>query len=304
MHGVSRITSDILGMMGQRSLDASHRAMNTALERLATGKRINRASDDPSGMVAAGNLSVQAKRAQREIASLERTNKRIDATEGGLGVVSDLLVELQGLVVSAADPDTKDKAEREALQVQAGSIIEAINYVSTATIYDGEQVLRASNSASLGNVKWNEWLDVPQTPKPEKEDGESPQAFSERLSAWHLSQIPRGVQHTLSLADLGEGKSLNLLNGDLETAQKVVKSAIDGVAAHRAMLGADSNSNSSRIRALSAEFENTMAAKSTIEDADFAHEMSALVRSQILEQASIKSILIGRQQATAALGLL
>lgn len=273
---MSRITNDILGMMGRRALAESQRAMHTALERLATGKRINRASDDPAGMAAVQNLSVQAKRAEREIASLERTHLRLDATEGGLGVVSDLLVSLQSVVVQAANTGATSKGEREALQVEADSIIAAINHVSTSTTFDGEQILRVYHAGGLGTT----------TVFGTADGGDASET------------------HSVSLADLAEGKSLNLLDGDLETAQKAVQAAVDGVARSRGALGTQSNSNRSRIRALFAEFENTMAARSAIEDTDFAREASELVRTQILGEASIRTILIGRQQAAGVLGLL
>lgn len=302
---MSRITSDILGMMGQRALADSRRAMNTAIERLATGKRINRASDDPAGLVAATNLSAQAKRAEREIHGLELSNRRLDATEGGLGVVSDLLVSLQSVVVEAANTGGRDKSEREALQIEAGSIIEALNHLSMSTSYNGEQILMGYHAGALGARTVVDSVTIDQTPKPDAPEDPFDPAYLEKLAEWAQHHGKTKVEsHTIALADLAEGKALNLIDGDLKVAQEVVKAAVDQVSRSRAELGAKSNSNSSRIRALFAEFENTMAAKSAIEDTDFAREASELVRSQILGEASIRSILIGRQQAASVLRLL
>jgi flagellin len=273
---VSSILTNMFDLMGQRALDQSRRAMNTALERLATGKRINRASDDPAGMVAAGNLSMQAIRAQREMKALEGDNRTLDATEGGLSVVSDLLAELDGLVVSAASTGGLSPKEREALQVQASGILQAIDYVSTSTTYDGKQVITAYASSRIGSG--------------------------------HRAVInpATGSEDTVAytLADLAQGGALNLVDGDLEAAQKAVRAAVDGVGRDRAQLGATWRSNAARINALAAEFENTMAAKSAIEDTDYAREVSEYVRGQLLGEASIKAILIGRQQQQSILALL
>ncbi len=302
---MSRITSDILGMMGQRALADSRRAMSTAMERLSTGKRINRASDDPSGMAAATNLSAQAIRAEREIAGLELSNKRLDATEGGLGVMSDLLAELQGVVVSAANTGGMDKAEREALQIQASGIIDAINYASNTTIYNNELILEGYGAEQLGRTGWSAPEDAGSA-RPEQWADESDEDYAHRVNEWE-NQRPAAATFTgdhVTLADLGEGMVLNLVDGDMEVAQKVVQAAADQVSRSRADMGAKSNSNRSRINALSAEFENTMAAKSAIEDTDFAKETSEYVRTQILGEASIRAILIGQQQRMGALALL
>jgi flagellin len=304
---VSRIATDILGLMGQRTLEQSRRAMNTALERLSTGKRINRASDDPAGMVAATNLSVQAKRAQGEISSLELTDKRLDATDGGLGAVGDLLCSLQSVVVEAANTGAKDNGEREALQVQAASIIQALDHVSVATVYDGDQILQGYHASALGVTGTDKLLAAAEAEKQEmvsRSDDPSLLETLRRQAEERPGQSRLSDLKTVSIADLADGKALNLIDGDLGAAQKVIKAAVDGVARSRAELGAQSNSNRSRINALFAEFENTMAAKSAIEDTDFAHETSELVRNQILGETSIRAILIGRQQAAGVVKLL
>lgn len=107
------------------------------------------------------------------------------------------------------------------------------------------------------------------------------------------------------LADLGSGKGLNLVDGNLEKAQQVVESAIGEISSLRGRLGAfQKNVIGSTIRSLGVAVENSAAANSMIRDADFAKETSELTRSQILSTAAINSLALANQQPQAVLQLL
>jgi flagellin len=92
-----------------------------------------------------------------------------------------------------------------------------------------------------------------------------------------------------SLAALRSGGKLNLLHGDLEKAQDVVKAANQWASSSRASLGAFVGGLESERRALQVELENILGAKSQIEDTDYAAETSNLVRNQILQQTAIRT---------------
>ncbi len=107
------------------------------------------------------------------------------------------------------------------------------------------------------------------------------------------------------LSDLGSGKSLNLVNGDLTLAQKAVGQASDQVASLRGRLGAfQKNTIGATIRSLGVAAENTAAAESVIRDADFAGETAGLTRSQILVSASTNVLALANSAPQSALQLL
>ena len=107
------------------------------------------------------------------------------------------------------------------------------------------------------------------------------------------------------LDQLGAGKSSNLVDGDLEDAQKIVDSAIGQVSSLRGRLGAfQKNVVGATIRSLGVALENTSAAESTIRDTDFAAETAKLTRSQILVQAATNVLGIANSQPQNALSLL
>lgn len=107
------------------------------------------------------------------------------------------------------------------------------------------------------------------------------------------------------LDDLGSGKSLNLIDGDLETAQKAVDAAISHVATLRGRIGAfQKNVIGSTISSLSVALENTSAAESAIRDTDFAKETASLTRSQILVNAATSALGIANSNPQNVLRLL
>ncbi|TVQ31745.1 MAG: flagellin [Phycisphaeraceae bacterium] len=110
---------------------------------------------------------------------------------------------------------------------------------------------------------------------------------------------------TYFLADLGGGKDLNVEDGDLTNAQKVVTSAIREVSSLRGRLGAfQQNIVGATIRSLGVAFENTTAAESAVRDADFAAETAELTRSQILVSSSTNVLGLANAQPQNVLSLL
>lgn len=107
------------------------------------------------------------------------------------------------------------------------------------------------------------------------------------------------------LADLGSGKSLNVVTGNVTDAQKVVSNAIDQVSTLRGRLGAfQKNTIGATIRSLGIASENTAAAESTIRDADFAAETAGLTRSQILVSSATQILALANSAPQSALQLL
>lgn len=256
---------------GLGALNNAGAAISTALERLASGRRLIRAGDDPSAVAPVNELKGRAAQIEREIARLDRENLRLGAQEGGLSVISDMLIQLDGLVTTAANRGAMSDDERHALQIEADGILRGINMVSVSTFHNGEQILAGSDAGSLGKTTRT------------GSDGE---------------------QRTFSLAELASSGALNLVDGDLELASEVVDSAAHGVALRRGAIGARTLQNESRARLMLEESEGVESARSLLEDADAAREMAMLVRGQILQKAAATTIQIGQTNAKNVLTLL
>lgn len=160
---MSRIITNVPSLIGQRNLGLQNRSLNTTLERLSTGLRINRGGDDPAGLIASENLRAEMKAISAAIKNGERAEQVVNVAEGGLQEISNLLQELQGLVGQSANEAGLSAEEREANQQQIDSILQTIDRISNATSFQGTKLLNgnfdyttsAVNSTLLSDVTIN-----------------------------------------------------------------------------------------------------------------------------------------------------
>ncbi len=249
-----------------------HRAdINQSLERLSTGKQINRASDDPSGLVASNKLHATKLSIDRRLTSFQRESTFLGAQEGALSVLSDLVIQLQPLTVEAANTGALTPEEQQLKSDEAQSIITAINHIHNTSTFQGNNLLTGFSAADIGSVFVEET---------DPETGEQ-------------------VMVEKSLTDLPL-----LLETDPKAAQELADQAVSIIAGRRGAIGNRLNAIESETNTLLSELTNTEDALSLIEDADYAKETANLVRSQILEQATIQTMQIQRQQVESMLGLL
>jgi len=124
---MSRINTNVQSLIAQRVLGQNNKSLNTALERLSTGLRINRGKDDPAGLIASENLKAEITSLNSAVSNAERADQVVNIAEGGLQEVSGLLEELQGLLVSSANEAGLSQAEKQANQDQIDSILGTID---------------------------------------------------------------------------------------------------------------------------------------------------------------------------------
>lgn len=147
---MSRIGSYTPVLFGLGALRRADAIVNQSLERLATGKRINRASDDPAGMEIAADLRFQQTTLDRRISGAEREIHRLGAQDGALSVLGDLAIEMQSLTIQAASTGGLSDVEREAILEQASSLVESVDFIANTSTFAGEQILTGTSSGSTG----------------------------------------------------------------------------------------------------------------------------------------------------------
>jgi flagellin len=152
--GVFRIGSNYRGGPGLFALKLATRAVNVSLERLATGRRINGASDDPAGAVAVDQFRAREAMVRKKIDLTGRESERLGATEGTLSVVQDLAIELCGHVIASANRGALIKDELAAHQQSVDSMLQTIDHLTQTTTHEGSQITAGYASAKLGQP-WN-----------------------------------------------------------------------------------------------------------------------------------------------------
>jgi flagellin len=158
---MSRINTNVTSLIAQRVLRKNNDALNTSLERLSTGLRINRGADNPAGLIASENLRAEKTGLTSAINNAERATNIIGTAEGGLSEVSSLLNELQGLVADTANKGGLSSEEIAANQLQVDSILTTINRISDSTQFEGKKLLNGqydyttASKTNVANVRVN-----------------------------------------------------------------------------------------------------------------------------------------------------
>jgi len=146
---VSRINTNIPSLVAARVLGNNNAQMNTSLERLSTGLRINTGKDDPAGLIASETMRAEMKAISAAISNAEAADNMLGVTEAGLGEVSSLLLELENLVDKSANDAALSETEVQANQLQIDSILNSINRIASSVTYKGRKLLNGTYDYTL-----------------------------------------------------------------------------------------------------------------------------------------------------------
>jgi flagellin len=149
---MSRINTNVSSLIAQRVLGRNNQTLNMSLERLSTGLKINKGSDNPAGLIASENLRAEKAGIMQAVDNAGRASNIIGTAEGGLSEVSNLLTELQTLVSQAANTGGLSKEEIGANQLQVDSILATINRIAQSTSFQGTKLLNGNYDYTVSNV--------------------------------------------------------------------------------------------------------------------------------------------------------
>ncbi|MEO1278283.1 MAG: flagellin, partial [Planctomycetota bacterium] len=236
-----------LRILGQNMADR-----DTALERLSTGLRISRASDDPAGLISSEALSAALASLEAEGRALERSQAVVNTAEGAIAQISGLLIEAEGLAVAAANTAGTSEAEREAMQLEMDSILQTIDRIATGTEFNGQKLLTGGFSVPLGDggSEYVEKLDPSSL-------GEVWDIAPEETEDGDIVVDPDAVR--VNLSDVFSGGVGSLLENP-ELAQRILTQAREDVTTQLGALGAiGKNTIAPRLAGISTQIENLTA---------------------------------------------
>lgn len=149
---MSRINSNLAALRAVHQLGRNQNDLGVRLQRLATGLRINRGADDPAGLIASERLRSEMRGIHQAIENSARASNVVLTAEGSLQEVSSLLLDLQALVVQAANDAGMTHDEIQANQLQIDSILESIDRIANTTTFAGRKLLDGSMGYTLSTV--------------------------------------------------------------------------------------------------------------------------------------------------------
>lgn len=149
---MSRINTNVPSIQSVHRLLTNQTDLNTRLERLSTGLRINRGSDDPAGLIASETLRSEIRGISQAVENSQRTINVLSTAEGALNEVSALLLDLRGLVNHAANEGAISEDELQADQLQVDSILEAIDRIANTTQFGGDKLVNGNLEYSVSGL--------------------------------------------------------------------------------------------------------------------------------------------------------
>jgi flagellin len=141
---MARINTNVAALVAQRGLAKSQKSLNSTLERLSTGLRINSGADDPAGLIASEGLRSEMSGINSAIDNSSRASNVLSTSEGALNEVASLLLNVKELLVQGANTGAMSDDEIKANQLQIDSAIDSITRISNTTSFAGLKLLNGN----------------------------------------------------------------------------------------------------------------------------------------------------------------
>ena len=141
---MSRINTNVVSLTAQRNLATANAQVSKSLERLSTGLKINRGSDNPAGLIASERLRSEKVALQSAISNNVRATNLISTAEASLNEINGLLLDIQGLVDTAANSGGMTTEEIAANQLLVDEAINSITRIADTAQFNGKKLLDGS----------------------------------------------------------------------------------------------------------------------------------------------------------------
>jgi flagellin len=292
------VNTNVNASVAQNALARNERAMNTAMERLSTGQRINSASDDAAGLAIASRMTSQIRGLDTGIRNANDAISMISTADGALVEVTNMLQRMRELALQASNGTTTE-ADRNYLNAEYQNLVSEIERISANTEWNGRTILKGSANAT----------------------GDSTVAFQVGANGGQTVSVNFGnisqdsgsggtvfeTFETSGTMTAGAFISAQTTASAITTATAAITkidSAITSVNSQRATFGAAINQLTYAVDNLSNVRVNAEASRSRILDADYAAETSELARTQIISQAGTAMLAQANQLPQTVLSLL
>jgi len=138
------IVNNVASLNAQNSLNNTNNNLNTSLQRLSTGLKINSGADGPAAYVIGQQQNAQIAGLQTAIANTNQAVSVVQTASGGLQEISSLLTQIRGLALDSANSGVNNSTALAANQAQISNAIATINSIAQTTTLDGKNLLDGS----------------------------------------------------------------------------------------------------------------------------------------------------------------
>ena len=273
------INANIASINAQRHLTDNTKALQNSMEKLASGYRINRASDDAAGLGLSENLRSQIRGSQKALDNTQDGINVMNIADGAMQTITDNLQRMRELAVQASN-DTYSSTQRTSMQTEYDQLASGITQIAKSVQFNGIQLLDGTSTITSIQIGANTTANV--------DDFDVSSLFSDTTASTGLNVDTQ----TLSS------------HANAQNAITALDTALTTVNTNRGNLGASVNRLQSTASNLATMVENTSASESRIRNVDVAAESANLTKNQILQQAAAAMLSQANQSPQLALQLL
>ncbi len=303
-----RIQTNVQSINAQRQLGLSTQRLNSHMEKLSSGFRINKAADDAAGLAISESLRSEVRGLQQARRNAQDGISLVQTAEGGLNEITNIISRLRELTVQSAS-DTIGPTERGFLQKEFSALKNEIDRIANSSDFNGTKLLvgpsqlpdelQKNNNVPPLEIQvgpdWNQLTDGRDNPNPTN---------IIRIDLQEMNAMTDGPNSlNIGGAESPDGTRIDTKE-NAQMSMERLDDALERVNSYRATLGAVQNRLQSSVNNLGVRVENLDAARSRIKDADFAEESAGMTQQQILQQAGVSVLAQSNQLPQLALKLL
>lgn len=273
------INTNVASLNAQRNLGKSQGSLNTSMQRLSSGLRINSAKDDAAGLAISDRMTSQIRGINQAVRNANDGISLAQTAEGAMGEVTNILQRMRELTIQSAN-DTNSTEDRASLQDEVVQLRDEIDRIAATTEFNGTSLLNNTEALNFhvgSESSANDQIEID-------------------LSSLQMTTASLGVG-SVDVTGMADAAAV-------QTQLDAIDGAIGDVDEARGTLGAVQNRFESTIANLSNISENVSSARSRIMDADIAQETSNMTKFNILQQAGVSILSQANQSPQLALSLL
>ena len=297
-----RINTNISSLGAQEAAKNTNNSIASSLEKLSTGLRINKASDDASGLAIADKLRTQVTSINQGISNGNSAIALLQIADKSMGEQSKILDTVKSKLIQA-NTDTTSTAGRVAIAKDVSKLLQQLNNIASQTNYNGTNLLQKSAASATGAGSSLRAASARGQGKLSFQIGESKndmiktQSIQSNTWGLKLASLGKAAATAAGMSVGAIGKAGSIFSRNVASAQqKNVNDAITRLNSYRGDIGSTQNQVESAVRNLMTQSTNIKAAESVIRDIDYAEESATFNKLNIISQAG--SYAISQSNAT------
>ncbi|MDX4065656.1 flagellin [Aliarcobacter skirrowii] len=285
-----RINTNVSSLTAQEASTNTNKYISNSLEKLSTGLKINKASDDASGLAIADKLRTQVTSINQGVANGNSAVALLQIADKSMAEQSNILDTIKAKLIQA-NTDTTSTAGRVAIAKDVNKLLDQLNNIAKQTNYNGTALLQAAPNSSTAGIDKSLGLKF--------QIGESTadiiktNSIQANVTGLDLTTLKTAADAgaKATLGDDGKYEATGLFTKEMASAgQAAIDKAITTLNGYRGDIGSTQNQVESAIRNLMTQSTNIKAAESVIRDVDYAQESANFNKLNIISQAGSYAI--------------